>query len=84
MPELGRAALIVALGFSAYALLAGAYAAFRNRRRLAESAQNALLAAFGATAVASAVLAVALARDDFRFVYVADHISRDLPRPYAL
>ena len=84
MPELGRAALIVALGLSVYALVAGGYAAYRNRRRLAESAQNALLAAFGAAAVASVVLLVALARDDFRFVYVAEHTSRDLPLPYAL
>jgi cytochrome c-type biogenesis protein CcmF len=84
MPELGRAALVVALGLSAYATLVGAYAARARRRRLAESAQNALLATFVATAVASAVLAAALARRDFSFVYVASHISRDLPLPYAL
>src|SRR5687768_5984805 len=84
MPELGRAALIVVLGLSLYAVAAGGYAARRNRRRLAESAQNALLAACGAAAVAAVVLVVALARDDFRFVYVAEHISRDLPLPYAL
>jgi cytochrome c-type biogenesis protein CcmF len=84
VPELGRAALIVVLGLSLYAVAAGGYAARRNRRRLAESAQNALLAACGAAAVAAVVLVVALARDDFRFVYVAEHISRDLPLPYAL
>ena len=34
MPLLGRAALVVALGLVAYAALAGAYAAWRGRRRL--------------------------------------------------
>src|SRR5215211_6385270 len=84
MPELGRAALVVALLLTAYAAVAGAYGAARGRRRLAESAQNALLAAFGATAVASAVLVSALVRDDFGFLYVAEHTSRDLPLRYTL
>ncbi len=84
MPELGRAALVVALGLAVYATLAGALAARRRRRRLALSAQNALLAAFGATAVAAAVLVAALARHDFSFVYVAEHTSRDLPLAYTL
>src|SRR5918992_1893912 len=84
MPELGRAALVIALGLALYALAAGAYAAYARRRRLALSAQSALLAAFVSTAVASLVLLGALARRDLGFVYVADHISRDLPLPYAL
>jgi cytochrome c-type biogenesis protein CcmF len=84
VPELGRAALLVALGLALYASAAGGYAAFARRRRLALSAQNALLAAFAATAVASAVLVAALARRDFTFTYVADHTSRDLPLSYTL
>ena len=84
MAELGRAALLVALGLVVYAAVAGGWAAHRRRRRLAVSAQNALLAAFAATLVASAVLVSALWRRDFGFVYVADHVSRDLPTPYAL
>ena len=84
MPELGRAALVVAFGLSLYALGAGAWAVRHNRRRLATSAQNALVAAFGATLVAALVLWTALARDDFRFIYVAEHIARDLPLRYAL
>jgi cytochrome c-type biogenesis protein CcmF len=84
MPELGRAALAVALGLSLYAAAAGGWAAYRRRRRLAASAENALLAAFAATAVASLVLVAALARHDFSFVYVAGHTSRDLPLGYTL
>jgi cytochrome c-type biogenesis protein CcmF len=84
MPELGRAALLVALGLILYALVAGAYAALRGRRRLHESALNALLAAFGATAVASLVLVGALATRDFSLEYVARSTSRELPLGYTL
>src|SRR5438067_8659094 len=84
MPELGRAALILCLGLSVYAAVAGAVAARERRRRLAVSAQNALIAAFGAAAVAAAVLLTALARHDFSFTYVADHTSRKLPTLYTL
>ena len=42
MPYLGRAALVVSLALVLYAALAGGYAAFRGRRRLLESARNAL------------------------------------------
>ena len=53
MAELGRAALIVALGLVLYATVAGGWAAHRRLRRLAVSAQNALLAAFAILALSS-------------------------------
>src|SRR5919202_2885089 len=84
MSDLGRAALVTALALLVYALVAGGYAAWRGRRRLALSAQNPLLAAFGASVVASAVLLIALARHDFSFQYVADHTSKELPLGYTL
>jgi len=84
MAPLGRAALLLAFGLIAYALVAGSYAAWRKRRRLAHSAQNALIAAFPATLVASVILVIALARHDFTFAYVAQHTSRDLPLRYTL
>jgi cytochrome c-type biogenesis protein CcmF len=84
VPELGRAALAIALGLALFATVGGAYAAARRRRRLAASAENALLAAFAATAVAAVVLVVALVRRDFSLTYVADHTSRDLPLGYTL
>ena len=84
MPELGRAALAVSLGLVAYALIAGSAAAVTRRRRLALSARNALIAAFGSTVVASSVLVVALIRHDFAFTYVASHTSRALPARYAV
>src|SRR3954454_12205939 len=84
MPELGRAALALCLGLALYALVAGVYAAKTRRRRLARSAQNALLAAFGATGVASIVLLTALLRSDFSFTYAAEHTSRELPTAYTI
>src|SRR3712207_3398373 len=84
MPELGRAALVICLGLEAYALTVGAYAAWRGRRRLAESARNALLGAFGVAVVAAAVLVTALLQRDFSFSYVAERTSLALPDRYAL
>jgi cytochrome c-type biogenesis protein CcmF len=84
MAELGRAALVVTLGLTVYALVAGATAAYLGRRRLALSAQNALIAAFGSTLVASGVLLAALLRNDFSFTYVAQTTSRALPTPYTI
>ena len=83
MPELGRGALVICLGLELYALCIGGYAAWRGRRRLAESARNALLGAFGVAVAATAVLFAALLRRDFSFTYVADHTSRTLPDRYA-
>ncbi|MDX6503270.1 MAG: cytochrome c-type biosis protein CcmF, partial [Gaiellaceae bacterium] len=82
MAPLGRAALALTLGLAAYALVAGAYAAWRGRRRLALSARNALVAAFGTTLLASLILLAALLRHDFSFVYVAEHTSRQLGTAY--
>jgi cytochrome c-type biogenesis protein CcmF len=84
MPELGRAALIVCLGLALYAVIAGAIAARQRRQRLAESAQNAVVASFAAALVGSAVLFTALVQNDFSFVYVADHTSRELPLGYTI
>ncbi len=84
MSELGRAALFVCLALALYATVAGVLAARERRRRLAVSAQNALIASFGAALVASVVLVVALLRHDFSFTYVADHTSSRLPWYYCL
>ncbi len=84
MADLGRAALVVSFGLAVYAFVVGAAAAYLNRRRLADSARNALIACFGTTLVASAVLASALVRHDFSFAYVAQHTNRTLSPIYSL
>ena len=62
----GRAGLVLCLGLSAYAVVVGGWAVATKRRRLAVSAQNALVAAFGCVLVATAVLATALLTRDVR------------------
>jgi cytochrome c-type biogenesis protein CcmF len=84
MPELGSAALVVTLGLSVYALAAGAAAAYLGRRRLAQSARNALVLSFFTTAVAAGVLLAALLRNDFSFTYVARTTSEALPTAYTI
>jgi len=84
MADLGRAALVVSLGLSVYALVAGTTSAVTGRRRLAASARNALYCSFGSTLIAAIVLATALVRHDFTFSYVAAHTNRTLPTAYAL
>jgi cytochrome c-type biogenesis protein CcmF len=84
MAELGRAAVVVCFGLSLYALAGGSWAVFARRRRLAASAQNALIAAFASALVASLVLLGALVRHDFSFVYVARLTSEELPLGYTL
>ena len=84
MAELGRAALLVTLGLSAYALAAGGFAAWKGKRRLAHSARNALIASFFSTLVAAFVLVAGFLRDDFSLAYVAGHSSKALPTPYKL
>jgi len=61
MADLGRAALVTAFLLFVYALVAGSLAAWKSRRRLAESAQNALLGSFLATVVAAVVLLATVA-----------------------
>jgi cytochrome c-type biogenesis protein CcmF len=84
VPDLGRAALVTTFLLLVYASVAGTFAAWHSRRRLAESAQNALIAAFVATGVAVVVLLTALARHDFSVTYVAQHTSHELPLGYTL
>src|SRR5581483_2610795 len=84
MPELGRAALVVCFGLALYAVVAGFWGAHTRRRRLSRSAQNALVAAFVAAAVATVVLLRALVASDFSFTYVSAFTSRELPLTYKL
>ena len=82
MQDLGRAALLAALGLVLYAALVGGYAAYKRRRRLLDSARNAFFAASAAAGVAALVLLNAFRTHDFTFSYVADHSSTKLPFPY--
>ena len=67
-----------------YAFVVGSVAARSKRRRLADSARNALIFAFFSTLIAAAILARALVQHNFTFQYVAQHTSRDLSTVYSL
>jgi cytochrome c-type biogenesis protein CcmF len=82
--DVGRAALVVSFGLALYALVGGTVAAITRHRRLADSARLALLACFGSTVIASAVLIRALVAHDFSYAYVQAHTSRDLSTIYSL
>jgi cytochrome c-type biogenesis protein CcmF len=82
--DVGRAALVVSFGLALYALVGGTAAAITRQRRLADSARYALLACFGSTVIASAVLIRALVTHDFSYAYVQAHTSRDLSTVYSL
>src|SRR5215472_13250912 len=84
MADLGRAALVVSFLLALYALAAGTAAALSRQRRLADSARYALIACFGSTVIASAVLVRALVTHDFTYAYVQAHTSRDLKTIYSL
>jgi cytochrome c-type biogenesis protein CcmF len=84
MADLGRAALVVSFMLALYALVGGTVAALTRQRRLADSARYALIACFGSTVIASAVLIRALVTHDFTYAYVQSHTSRDLKTIYSL
>ena len=84
MADLGRAALVVSFMLALYALVGGTVAAITRQRRLADSARYALIACFGSTVIASAVLVRALVTHDFTYAYVQSHTSRDLKTIYSL
>ncbi|MDZ7799377.1 MAG: heme lyase CcmF/NrfE family subunit [Trueperaceae bacterium] len=69
---LGGAALLLALAFSAWGLVAGAIGAWRRDARLRTSARLAAVATFLAMTASVAVMEVALLTDDFSVSYVAE------------
>ena len=69
---------------AAYATGAGVIAGRRHDRKLARSARNAILAAFGACLLAVLLFEWALVTHDFFLPAVADHTSRNLPTIYAI
>src|SRR5262245_65353299 len=82
MALFGHGALALAFALYAYAAVAGAWGAAGSALRVRRLARNALVAAFLATAAATASLLAAFVRRDFSLVYVAEHSSRSLPLVY--
>ncbi|GAC1465957.1 MAG: heme lyase CcmF/NrfE family subunit [Ktedonobacteraceae bacterium] len=77
--DLGVIALILALGFALYTVVASVLGASRNAPQLVQSAQRALLAVTSFMLLASAALIVSFLTHDFGVNYVAQHSSRAMP-----
>jgi cytochrome c-type biogenesis protein CcmF len=84
MAELGRIALLLALGAAGWGLAAGVTGAAGHRPNATRQARWALIAAASATTVASLALFTALLRLDFGLAYVAQYTSRSLSAFYRL
>lgn len=77
--DLGSIALVLALGFAAYTLLAAILGATRQQPRLISSAKRGVLVVAFFMLLASAALVVSFLIHDFGVVYVASQSSRAMP-----
>ncbi len=84
MIELGRQAILIAWLIAAYTIVMALAAAWTRRRDFTASAENGVLAVWGAVLVAVAVLLHALVTRDFRIEYVAAYSSSTLPIYYTI
>jgi cytochrome c-type biogenesis protein CcmF len=84
MNQAGSLALIVALAFAGYAVIAGAVSGKLRSMRVLKSAERATLAFSVMITVAVAALEYLILTDDFHNAYVASHSNRALPLLYKL
>jgi cytochrome c-type biogenesis protein CcmF len=84
MNQMGSVALVAAMAFAAYGVVAGAVGGKLRGLRTVRSAERATLAFFVMITVAVVALEVLILRDDFHSAYVAAHSNRDLPVYYKL
>src|SRR3569832_2299199 len=82
MPQIVIFTLLLALAFSAYALVAGIISIARGNEVLGETARRAGIAVFVAVTSAAVSLVVSAFRNDFTLAYILHHSNRDLPAPY--
>ncbi len=84
MNQVGSLALIAALAFAVYGMVAGAVGGKLRSPRVVRSAERATLAFFVMITVAVVALEILIFRNDFHSAYVAAHSNRDLPGYYKL
>jgi cytochrome c-type biogenesis protein CcmF len=80
--EIGRLALILAFITSCYAVLSIAWGLRTSLAGPLRSGRRAVWVVCGLTLLATVILVKALTALDFRWRYVAEHTSRDLPMMY--
>jgi cytochrome c-type biogenesis protein CcmF len=79
MGRLGELGLWVALVVAAYGAVAAVVGARTGRRALVDSARQAAYSLVAAMVVVNGAMLVALLRNDFTILYVAENSSRDTP-----
>jgi len=82
MNQAGSVALIAALAFAIYGVIAGVVGGKLRSVRVVRSAERATLAFFVMIAVAVAALEVLILTDNFHNAYVAAHSNKDLATYY--
>ena len=84
MNQAGSLALVAALAFAAYAVIAGAVSGKLRSMRVLKSAERATLAFCVMITLAVAALEYLILTDNFHSAYVASHSNRALPVYYKL
>jgi cytochrome c-type biogenesis protein CcmF len=91
MPQFGSFSLLLALGLSAYALLAGTFSLWQLARgtpssfdaeRLLETSRRAGIASFITLSCAAVALVWCAFTNNFSVAYILHHTNRALPGPY--
>lgn len=84
LADVGNATLVLSLAISIYVILATIYSLLSSKPHFFVSAQNGIYLVAGLTTVAVGLLEYALVTHQFRFEYVAGHVSSDQPLFYTL
>ncbi len=84
MNQVGSVALVAALAFAAYGVVAGAVGGKLRSLKIVRSAERSTLAFFVMITVAVFALEFLILKDDFHSAYVAAHSNRDLPVYYKI
>jgi cytochrome c-type biogenesis protein CcmF len=82
MNQAGTVALVAALAFAVYGVIAGVVGGRLRSVRVVRSAERATLAFFVMIVLAVTVLEILILTDNFHNAYVATHSNRALPVPY--
>ena len=82
MENIGALAVLLALAFSAYAILGSLAGKWAKRPLLALSAERAVYCVWVLLTVAAGILINALITGDFRMSYVTEHSNRTMPTIY--
>ncbi len=82
--EVGKLALVLALAVAVYVVIAAVFSQLKRRGEFFASAKHGIYVIAGLTTLAVAILEWALITHQFRFEYVANHVSSDQPLLYTI